>query len=80
MDKGNHMIRFEKVDKNYTSHPALSQITCQINKGEMVFLTGHSGAGKSTLLKLIMQIEKPSRGNIFISNKNLNRLTERQIP
>ena len=74
------MIRFEKVDKNYTSHPALSQITCQINKGEMVFLTGHSGAGKSTLLKLIMQIEKPSRGNIFISNKNLNRLTERQIP
>lgn len=74
------MIRFEQVDKNYTTYPALSNINFEIQSGEMVFLTGHSGAGKSTLLKLIMQIEKPSRGNILIANKNLNRFSVKKIP
>lgn len=50
-----------------------------IGQGEMVFLTGHSGAGKTTLLKLIMRIESVNGGQIFVDNRNLQRLTEKQI-
>ena len=46
----------------------------------MVFLTGHSGAGKSTLLKLIALIERPSRGQLFIDDRNVTRLAEHRIP
>jgi cell division transport system ATP-binding protein len=48
--------------------------------GEMAFLTGHSGAGKSTLLKLLMLMERPTSGNLLINGKNLNRLSNSQIP
>src|SRR5690554_2875183 len=46
----------------------------------MVFLTGHSGAGKSTLMKLIMLMERPSQGQVFVDGRNLNRLSAGQIP
>lgn len=75
------MIRFQQVSKRYlTGHEALHQVDFHLPKGEMAFLTGHSGAGKSTLIKLILSLEKPSRGEIIIDNKPLSRLSSRQIP
>ena len=56
------MIKFQNVSKHYNDQAALADISFELAKGEMAFLTGHSGAGKSTLLKLIMMIEKPSLG------------------
>ncbi|MDH4286963.1 MAG: ATP-binding cassette domain-containing protein, partial [Gallionella sp.] len=48
------MIKFNQVHKRYPGgYQALKNISFEIAKGEMVFLTGHSGAGKSTLLKLV---------------------------
>ena len=45
------MIKFEEVNKRYPGgFEALSQINFSLEKGEMLFLTGHSGAGKSTFL------------------------------
>ncbi len=46
----------------------------------MVFLTGHSGAGKSTLLKLIGLLERSTRGQVRVGERNLTRLKRRQIP
>ena len=57
------MIRFDNVWKRYPNgREALCDFTLGIERGEMVFLTGHSGAGKSTILKLISLIERPTRG------------------
>ncbi|WP_423064252.1 cell division ATP-binding protein FtsE [Candidiatus Paracoxiella cheracis] len=75
------MIRFANVSKNYPNgHQALSDVSFSLDRGEMVFLTGHSGAGKTTLLKLIMMIEPLTQGQIFINNRNLTRLSTRHIP
>lgn len=75
------MIRFENVSKSYPNgHQALSNLNLHIPKGEMVFLTGHSGAGKSTLLKLIAMIERPTRGKIFVNERDLNTVKRRVIP
>ena len=61
------MIRFDHVSKRYQGgHYGLSDITLEVNSGEMVFVTGHSGAGKSTLLRLIGLIERPSRGQLVV--------------
>lgn len=46
----------------------------------MAFLTGHSGAGKSTLLKLIMMIERPSLGEIWVNDVPLSELGYSRIP
>jgi len=48
--------------------------------GEMAFLTGRSGAGKSTLLKLLMLMERPTSGHLYINGTNLNQLSKAQVP
>jgi cell division transport system ATP-binding protein len=75
------MILFQNVSKRYpTGQEALSNISLELDDGEMAFLTGHSGAGKSTLLKLTALIERPTRGQIVVNRKNLNNLSTRRIP
>ncbi len=75
------MIHFDQVSKRYEGgHEALSSVSLHIEKGEMVFLTGHSGAGKSTMLKLITRIEKPSSGQLRVNGQLLTRLRAHQIP
>lgn len=75
------MIHFDQVSKRYDGgHEALASVDLHIERGEMVFLTGHSGAGKSTLLKLIMRIEKPSSGQLRVNGQLLNRLGKGRVP
>lgn len=74
------MIRFDNISKRYSNgYEALSQIDFHVAPGEMLFLTGRSGAGKSTLLKLIMLMERPSEGQLFIRRKNLSGIKGAQI-
>ncbi len=75
------MIEFENLSKRYDSgYKALSDVSFRMDAGEMAFLTGRSGAGKSTLLKLLMLMERPSSGNLYINGTNLNQLSKAQIP
>ena len=75
------MIEYRNVSKRYPKgHQALSHVDLQVDKGEMVFITGHSGAGKSTLLKLTALIESPSQGHIVVDGQNLQRVPRRRIP
>lgn len=75
------MLTFDRVYKRYgDSADALVNVSFHLNKGEMVFLTGHSGAGKSTLLKLIAMIERPSRGQMLFDGESLNQVNGRQVP
>jgi cell division transport system ATP-binding protein len=75
------MIRFEEVSKVYPGgQQALNRVSFHLKPGEMSFLTGHSGAGKSTLLKLIAMMERPTSGQVYINNHNLNKITKKQIP
>lgn len=57
----------------------LDNISFQINKGEFVSLMGASGSGKSTLLYLIGGLDKPTNGEVFINDKDINKLKEKQI-
>lgn len=75
------MLQLVNISKRYPQvGDALRDINFQIQRGEMVFLTGHSGAGKSTLLKLIALIERATRGQIVFDGQNLSRLPDRSIP
>ncbi|MGQ3889905.1 cell division ATP-binding protein FtsE [Legionella sp. CNM-1927-20] len=74
------MIKFDQVSKRYPGgFEALSQINFSLERGEMVFITGHSGAGKSTLLKLIAKLESPSSGQLIVNGINVNQLKKRDI-
>ncbi len=75
------MITFERVTKKYQGGTtALRDVSFHLAPGEMVFLTGHSGAGKSTLLRLVLMLEKATRGQVIVNGANLSRTPMRQAP
>lgn len=75
------MIRIEEVTKRYPGgHDALKGLTLHVDKGEMVFVTGHSGAGKSTLLRLIALIDRPTNGQVIVDSQDTRTITRRRIP
>lgn len=75
------MIQFSDVYKRYPNgHEALRGVSFYLDTAEMAFLTGHSGAGKSTLLKMIPLIERPSKGQVMVQERNLSQVKRRHIP
>jgi putative hydroxymethylpyrimidine transport system ATP-binding protein len=66
---------FDILTNDYTV--ILNDIDFYINEGEIVSLIGPSGCGKSTLLNIISGLEDPDRGEIAITNIDVdNRLGE----
>lgn len=75
------MIQFEQVTKRFPGgQEAISDLTLTVDKGEMIFVTGHSGAGKSTLLRLIALIDRPTSGQVIVDGQNTQRVRRRKIP
>lgn len=73
-------IEFHQVTKRFDNgHEALKDISVRFAKGSMTFLTGHSGAGKSTFLKLILCLDKPSRGQILVNGVNVTQISRRRL-
>ena len=58
---------------------AVNNIDLNIKKGEICCLLGKSGSGKSTLLNLLAGLEKPTKGEIIIANKHIERMNEEQL-
>jgi len=75
------MIQTDNLSKRFASgQEAIKGLSLSVDRGEMVFVTGHSGAGKSTLLRLIALIERPSSGQVIVDGQNTQRVSRRKIP
>jgi putative ABC transport system ATP-binding protein len=78
----NAFIKIENLSKSYQeggqTRIVLSQADAIFKKGELVAILGKSGSGKSTLLNLISGIDLTDEGSIWLEEKNLTEMDERQ--
>jgi len=74
------MILFSDVTKSYGKEVVFKNISLNVNKGEMVYITGPSGAGKTTLLKLIYCSERPDSGQIVVGEWTVSNIKQKAIP
>ena len=58
------LLVVDEVSKNFGEIEALSQVSIELNKGEIVGLVGGNGAGKTTLLRLLCGVYRPSQGTV----------------
>lgn len=58
---------------------ALNGVDFSIYRGEFCAITGPSGSGKSTLLNMLAGLEHPSKGEIVIAGKHIEKLNEKQL-
>ncbi len=78
------MIRVENVWKEYkidedNIFTALKNINLEIKEKEFISLIGPSGSGKSTLMHIIGLLDQPSKGKVFINNKDVSKLDDDAI-
>ena len=57
----------------------LSDITCQVDRGEICVLFGPSGSGKSTFLNLVGGLERPDAGQIEVGGTDICSLSDRDL-
>ena len=66
-------IEFKNVNFKYEKRESLAieNLNLEIKKGDKVIISGETGSGKSTLVDLILGLQKPTKGEIYIDNNKL---------
>ena len=68
--------RFPMGDDEIT---VLKGISFDVENGEFLTIVGPSGNGKSTLLNMITGIDRPSEGEVIVTGRQVNRMSENKL-
>jgi phospholipid/cholesterol/gamma-HCH transport system ATP-binding protein len=73
------VLEMKEVVKFYGDKAVLGGISFRVFRGETKIIIGTSGSGKSTILKLMMGLDKPDEGRIFVDGQDITDLTESDL-
>lgn len=77
------ILKTDSLIKIYGQEPnivkALNKVSIAINEGEFVAIVGTSGSGKSTLLNMLGGLDRPTAGEVTISNKNISTMKDEEL-
>src|ERR1041385_3481066 len=72
-------LEVQAISASYGDIEALSDVSLQVNPGEIVALIGPNGAGKTTLMRVIAGLHQPTSGSIKLGDTPLNPLPAYRI-
>ncbi len=73
------MLSVRDVTTAYQGLVAISDVTIDVAKGEVVAVCGANGAGKSTLIKSIAGAERPRSGTVTFDGQQINGMAQHLI-
>lgn len=68
------IIRTENLVKTYKNRNVVDGVSIQVQKGEVVGLLGPNGAGKTTTFYMIVGLERPSAGAVYVGEEEISGL------
>ncbi|MBF6992432.1 MULTISPECIES: ABC transporter ATP-binding protein [Cupriavidus] len=73
------MLKLEQVHTHYGAVEALSGVSIEVNKGEIVTLIGSNGAGKTTLMMTVCGTPRASRGRVLFEGEDITNRSTHEI-
>jgi iron complex transport system ATP-binding protein len=73
------MLEIKNLNFKYAQRQVLTDISCEINRGEFVGIIGPNGAGKTTLLKLIDALLSPPHNSVFFNGQSLHTYDRKSL-
>ena len=73
------ILEMKNVVKFYGDTPVLNGVSFRVFKGETKIIIGASGSGKSTILKLVMALDKPDEGRIYVEGQDITHMKEHEL-
>jgi branched-chain amino acid transport system ATP-binding protein len=73
------LLSVKNVSRFFGGLAALTDVSFDVQKGEILGLIGPNGAGKTTLFNVINGFYRPSAGEVFFNDKNISRLKPNRI-
>jgi lipopolysaccharide export system ATP-binding protein len=67
-------LRAQELKKRFKSRSVVKDVSLEVQSGEVVGLLGPNGAGKTTCFYMIVGLIPTDGGNIYLDQKNLNRM------
>jgi ABC-2 type transport system ATP-binding protein len=67
------MLSIRHIVKQYAGHTALSDVSLEVETGQIFGLLGPNGAGKTSLIRIINQITAPDSGEVYFNGEKLNQ-------
>ncbi len=77
--KVNNLKKTYTSKSNNTAVEALKDVNFSAQKGEFIAIMGESGSGKTTLLNILAVLDKPTSGEVKISDVNLSNVKDSQL-
>lgn len=74
------IIKFENISHSFEGNRVLDNVSFEIERGKFYTLLGPSGCGKTTILRLIAGFIEPNSGEIYISDKLVNKVPANKRP
>jgi ABC-type branched-subunit amino acid transport system ATPase component/ABC-type branched-subunit amino acid transport system permease subunit len=72
---GEILLSVNSIHKSYGGLKALSEVTFDVRKGEIVGIVGPNGSGKSTLIDIVTGVQEPDSGEVFLDRHRLSQST-----
>ncbi len=72
-------LRVEHVCQRFGDVLALDDVSFSLDTGKIGVIIGGSGAGKTTLLRILIGLDRPTSGSVFIDGQDITQLHERQL-
>ncbi len=72
--KGETIVRFEDIRKQFGDNVVLDDFNCEVKAGEKMVIIGPSGSGKTTILRVLMTLERPNAGRVWVDGDYLFRV------
>lgn len=77
---GNPILRLENIVKRFGGLTVLRDINLDIVDGEFLTIVGPSGSGKTTLIRLLVGMDEPTSGAIWLRDRRIERLPANKRP